>query len=140
MMPAPGPAALAPACTASAVRWAAGSAPAQEPPKLGDEHEMLKKRAEMMAAQAPGSTTIYKHIDENGRVTYANSPIKGGARVDLEPITVIPSTPSGSLGQSPSAAAQPHAPLPIPVAPLPRESQAPITSVDPSTRSRRTSP
>ncbi|MEO8103385.1 MAG: DUF4124 domain-containing protein [Betaproteobacteria bacterium] len=42
-------------------------------------------------------TVIYKHVDENGRVTYANSPIKGGARVDLEPLTVIPSTPSGSL-------------------------------------------
>ncbi len=42
-------------------------------------------------------TVIYKHVDESGRVTYANSPIKGGARVDLEPLTVIPSTPSGSL-------------------------------------------
>jgi len=42
-------------------------------------------------------TIIYKHVDENGRVTYANSPIKGGARVALEPLTVIPSTPSGSL-------------------------------------------
>jgi hypothetical protein len=42
-------------------------------------------------------TIIYKHVDESGRVTYANSPIKGGARVDLEPLTVIPSTPSGSL-------------------------------------------
>ena len=49
-------------------------------------------------AMAPrADTVIYKHIDENGRVTYANSPIKGGARVDLEPLTVIPSTPSGSL-------------------------------------------
>ena len=43
------------------------------------------------------SNVIYKHVDESGRVTYANSPIKGGARVDLEPLTVIPSTPSGSL-------------------------------------------
>ena len=42
-------------------------------------------------------TVIYKHVDENGRVSYANSPIKGGARVELEPLTVIPSTPSGSL-------------------------------------------
>jgi hypothetical protein len=42
-------------------------------------------------------TIIFKHVDENGRVTYANAPIKGGARVELEPLTVIPSTPSGSL-------------------------------------------
>lgn len=49
-------------------------------------------------AVAPrAETVIYKHVDENGRVTYANSPIKGGARVELEPLTVIPSTPSGSL-------------------------------------------
>ena len=49
------------------------------------------------AAAGRMETVIYKHVDENGRVTYANSPIKGGARVDLEPLTVIPSTPSGSL-------------------------------------------
>lgn len=49
-------------------------------------------------ASAPrAETIIFKHIDENGRVTYANAPIKGGARVELEPLTVIPSTPSGSL-------------------------------------------
>jgi len=42
-------------------------------------------------------TVIYKHVDENGRVSYANAPIKGGARIELEPLTVIPSTPSGSL-------------------------------------------
>ncbi len=77
---------------------------------------------------APSSTVIYKHVDENGRVTYANSPIKGGARVELDPITVIPSTPSGSLGQvQPPAVPAPTA-LPVPVAPLPREAQAPATS------------
>lgn len=61
--------------------------------------------APVIACAQPGAngtalraeTVIYKHVDENGRVTYANSPIKGGARVDLEPLTVIPSTPSGSL-------------------------------------------
>ena len=53
--------------------------------------------APTVAAAGRMETVIYKHVDENGRVTYANSPIKGGARVDLEPLTVIPSTPSGSL-------------------------------------------
>ena len=49
-------------------------------------------------ANAPrNETVIYKYVDESGRVTYANSPIKGGARIELEPLTVIPSTPSGSL-------------------------------------------
>ena len=40
---------------------------------------------------AQGASTIYKHVDENGRVTYSNAPIKGAARVDLQPITVFPS-------------------------------------------------
>lgn len=40
---------------------------------------------------------IYKHVDATGRVTYSNSPIKGGARVVLDTLTVIPSSPSGSL-------------------------------------------
>ncbi len=53
-------------------------------------------RADSRADQRT-ETVIYKHVDENGRVTYANSPIKGGARIDLEPLTVIPATPSGSL-------------------------------------------
>lgn len=52
----------------------------------------------MTGANVPrAETVIYKHVDESGRVTYANSPIKGGARIALEPLTVIPSTPSGSL-------------------------------------------
>ena len=45
----------------------------------------------MVLAQA--SQTIYKSVDETGRVTYANSPIKGGAKVSLEPLTVLQSTP-----------------------------------------------
>ena len=57
--------------------------------------------AKSNAAQ-PAQTVIYKHVDEQGRVTYANSPIKGGARVELEPLTVIPATPGGSLNPTPS--------------------------------------
>ena len=48
-------------------------------------------------ACAQSAQAIYKHIDGQGRVTYSNAPIAGGARVELEPITLIPSTPSGSL-------------------------------------------
>jgi hypothetical protein len=32
---------------------------------------------------------IYKHIDEKGRVTYSNSPIKGGQKVDLPPLSTV---------------------------------------------------
>ncbi len=59
------------------------------------------------AQTAASQTVIYKHVDEQGRVTYANSPIKGGARVELEPLTVIPSTPTGSLNPAAGRTAAP---------------------------------
>jgi hypothetical protein len=66
------------------------------------------------SASSPASqTVIYKHVDEQGRVTYANSPIKGGARVELEPLTVIPSTPTGSLNPA-GGRTQATAPTPAP--------------------------
>ncbi len=39
---------------------------------------------------AMAQTTIYKHIDESGRVTYTNKPMKGAVVLDLEPISTIP--------------------------------------------------
>src|SRR5258708_7831314 len=52
-----------------------------------------------LCAHAQGGQAIYKHIDENGRVTYSNSPIKGAERVNLQPITVLPPAPipSGNI-------------------------------------------
>jgi len=32
---------------------------------------------------------IYKSIDEHGKVTYSNEPIKGGKKVDLPPISTV---------------------------------------------------
>lgn len=32
---------------------------------------------------------IYKHVDEQGRVTYSNVPIKGAQKVELDPITTV---------------------------------------------------
>jgi hypothetical protein len=37
------------------------------------------------------ATTIYKHVDERGHVTYSNRPMKGAEVVELEPISVVPS-------------------------------------------------
>jgi hypothetical protein len=64
--------------------------------------------------------TIYKHVDENGKVTYTNAPVKGAKTVDLQPLTVVRSSASAtsmtsaasnaaSAGSSnaPSQAAQP---------------------------------
>ena len=57
------------------------------------------------SAGAFAQTTIYKHIDANGRITYSNKPIKDGVVVELEPLTTIPSTPAGSLVARPTAPA-----------------------------------
>src|SRR3982074_1107457 len=45
-------------------------------------------------------TTIYKHVDESGRITYTNRPMKGATVMDLEPITLVP-----GLGAAPQARA-----------------------------------
>ncbi len=58
---------------------------------------------------AQTSQTIYKSVDESGRVTYANSPIKGGAKVNLEPLTVLQSTPVAASTSAMEARAIPVA-------------------------------
>jgi hypothetical protein len=40
-------------------------------------------------------TTIYKHIDDGGRVTYSNKPIKGAVVLELDPIVTLPASPRG---------------------------------------------
>ena len=50
-----------------------------------------------MSGAAWSQSTIYKHVDESGRVTYTNKPMKGATVVELEPLTTIPGTPAGAL-------------------------------------------
>jgi hypothetical protein len=50
-------------------------------------------------------TTIYKHIDENGRVTYTNRPMKGAIVLDLEPLSTIPVSSGAALAEKASAKA-----------------------------------
>jgi hypothetical protein len=35
-------------------------------------------------------TTIYKHVDEGGHITYSNKPMKGATVMELDPITLVP--------------------------------------------------
>lgn len=73
----------------------------------------------MIAASASAlaqSTTIYKHVDAQGRVTYSNKPIKDGVVVELEPLTTIPSTPMGMLQAQPGATASAAASSIVPIA------------------------
>ena len=57
------------------------------------------------AAPALAQTTIYKHVDDSGRVTYSNKPMKGAVTLDLEPLTTIPATPAGIMVARPAPAA-----------------------------------
>lgn len=55
------------------------------------------------------SQTIYKFVDESGRVTYANSPIKGGTKLDLEPLTIMESPRGAANAQTTAVRAIPVA-------------------------------
>ena len=49
------------------------------------------------STSAFAQSTIYKHVDESGRITYTNRPMKGAVAMELEPLTTIPGTPAGML-------------------------------------------
>ncbi len=44
----------------------------------------------MASPFASAQSTIYKHVDEGGRITYTNKPMKGAVAMDLEPINTLP--------------------------------------------------
>ncbi len=71
---------------------------------------------------------VYKVVDSQGRVTYANTPLKGGVKIELEPLTVIPSSPSGYLQTGIRAPVPAAAPL-IPVAQTPDVPTGPVAVV-----------
>lgn len=50
-------------------------------------------------------TTIYKHVDESGHITYSNKPMKGAVAMELDPITTLPAPPAPVARAQPAAAA-----------------------------------
>ncbi len=51
-------------------------------------------------------TTIYKHVDESGRVTYTNKPMKGAVVLDIDPAaTAVPLLPPGAKANAKPAVA-----------------------------------
>jgi hypothetical protein len=62
-------------------------------------------------------SVIYKHVDGTGRVTYTNKPMKDANVVELEPLTLIPSTPEGRLQPQTASNALPSAPA-SPISPV----------------------
>lgn len=65
------------------------------------------------STSALAQSTIYKHVDESGRVTYTNRPMKGAVAMELEPLTTIPGTPAGTLAAVKAAPAEKAEPKPV---------------------------
>lgn len=90
----------------------------------------------LAAPLAAAQTTIYKHVDESGRVTYTNRPMKGAMVVQLEPLSTIPGLPRTTLAPPPSAQATPAPQAQPPVlekvsaeaAPPERSAQKPVAA------------
>ena len=57
------------------------------------------------ATSAFAQTTIYKHTDDSGRVTYSNKPMKGALVMELEPLTLVPGVAMPVLAPAPKAVA-----------------------------------
>jgi hypothetical protein len=93
-----------------------------------------------MSGAAWSQSTIYKHVDESGRVTYTNKPMKGAVVVDLEPLTTIPGTPAGALvpGATQAAAPAPKAVATLERADKPASNPQPtLASIEPQVQKRR---
>ena len=60
------------------------------------------------SSSAFAQSTIYKYVDESGRVTYSNKPMKGAVVLDMEPLTTIPATPDASLHKASVAPDKPE--------------------------------
>src|SRR5436190_12948808 len=82
-------------------------------------------------------STIYKHVDDSGRVTYSNKPMKGAVVVDLEPLTTIPSSPGGSLAPSKPVVAVEKEKADLRAEARPVAIVTPLASVDPQVQKRR---
>lgn len=97
---------------------------------------------------ALAQTQIWKHVDESGRVTYSNRPIKGAVLMELDPISVVPPLAPRAANAAPAAG-----PSMVPAAnttkapavatvtpralPLPTPANATVASVDPNTQKSR---
>lgn len=97
---------------------------------------------------ALAQTQIWKHVDESGRVTYSNRPIKGAVLMELDPISVVPPLAPRAANAAPAAgpsmlpaantAKAPAVATVTPRAlPLPTPANATVASVDPNTQKSR---
>jgi hypothetical protein len=83
--------------------------------------------AGLVAPLAAAQATIYKHVDESGRVTYTNRPMSGAVAINLEPLSTVPGLPRPAAAPLPPAPAAP--PKTEPVAAEARHAGAPTVAV-----------
>ena len=65
--------------------------------------------AMLATSSAFAQSTIYKHVDEGGRITYSNKPMKGAIVLELEPLTTLSppaSSPAPQAAPAPAPAAR----------------------------------
>ena len=74
-------------------------------------------------------STIYKLVDESGRVTYSNRPMKGATVLELEPLTVFQAAPAAVATQPKPVAVVEKADAPRPEA---KPAVANVTSASPT--------
>ena len=91
-------------------------------------------------ASAFAKSTIYKHVDESGRITYSNKPMKGATVMELDPITIIPALPAATLavvqknGGIQPASLVVDKPIAAIVTPVPKTT---LASIEPQVQKRR---
>jgi hypothetical protein len=92
------------------------------------------------SAGAFADTTIYKLVDDSGRVTYSNKPMKGATVMELEPLTTLP-TPPEVLTAKATLAAEPAKPEakaePKPALATVKPMRTSLASIDVQTQKRR---
>jgi hypothetical protein len=90
-------------------------------------------------ALALAQATIYKHVDDSGRVTYSNRPMKGAIVLDLEPLSTIPglAVPSGAPVKMSAKAPDKHGVKPAVAVVTPKGLANTVASVDRETQKSR---
>lgn len=86
---------------------------------------------------ASAQTTIYKHVDDNGRVTYSNRPMKGATVVDLEPLSTIPAFGTNSAPAPAAKATEKLSVRPAVAVVTPKALPTTVASIDRDTQKSR---
>ena len=82
-------------------------------------------------------TTIYKQVDESGRVTYSNKPMKGATVMELEPITLIPGLPSSAVAHTRAVATLDRVDTPKPAPSAAAPALPTLASIEPQVQRKR---